>query len=79
VFNRSLDSYAWLGSTSTPRRKTLRLTRGRKQLGVGVLLEDIQAQQELLKARGDLVTIVTELNQQQYALLHSVGVSLHKP
>jgi len=59
--------------------ETLRLTRGRKQLGVGVLLEDIQAQQELLKARGDLVTIVTELNQQQYALLHSVGVSLHKP
>ena len=59
--------------------ETLRLTRGRKQLGVGVVLEDIQAQQELLKARGDLLTIVTELNQQQYALLHSVGVSLRKP
>jgi len=59
--------------------ETLRLTRGRKQLGVGVLLEDIQAQQELLKARGDRVTIVTELNQQQYALLHSVGYRYTNP
>ena len=59
--------------------ETLRLTRNRKQLGVGVVLEDIQAQQELLKARTDLVAIVTELNQQQYALLHSVGASLRNP
>jgi len=59
--------------------ETLRLTRNRKQLGVGVVLEDLQAQQELLKARRDLVTIVTELNQQQYALLHSVGASLRNP
>jgi outer membrane protein TolC len=58
--------------------ETLRLTRHRKELGVGVVLEDIQAQQELLKARSDLVSIVTELNQQQYALLHSVGASLRK-
>jgi len=28
-------------------------------------LEDIQAQQELLKARSDLVVIMTELNPQQ--------------
>ena len=59
--------------------ETLRLTRQRKQMGVGVVLEDIQAQQELLKVRTDLVTIVTELNQQQYALLHSVGTVLHRP
>ena len=60
-------------------RETLRLTRQRKQMGVGVVLEDIQAQQELLKVRTDLVTIVTELNQQQYALLHSVGTALRRP
>jgi outer membrane protein TolC len=58
---------------------TLRLTRHRKELGVGVVLEDIQAQQELLKARSELVTVVTELNQQQYALLHNVGATLGKP
>jgi outer membrane protein TolC len=59
--------------------ETLRLTRHRKELGVGVVLEDIQAQQELLKARSDLVVIVTQLNQQQYALLRSVGGSPGKP
>ena len=58
--------------------ETLRLTRQRKQMGVGVVLEDIQAQQELLKVRTDLVNIVTELNQQQYALLHSVGTALRR-
>jgi outer membrane protein TolC len=59
--------------------ETLRLTRQRKQMGVGVVLEDIQAQQELLKVRTDLVNIVTELNQQQYALLRSVGTALRTP
>jgi len=48
-------------------------------MGVGVVLEDLQAQQELQKVRTDLVSIVTELNQQQYALLHSVGTTLRGP
>jgi outer membrane protein TolC len=59
--------------------ETLRLTRGRKQLGVGTVLEDIQAQQELLNARSDLVTIVTQLNQAQYGLMRSVGAPLRAP
>jgi outer membrane protein TolC len=59
--------------------ETLRLTRGRKELGVGTVLEDIQAQQDLEKARSDLNTVVTELNQQQYVLLYSVGTALRKP
>jgi outer membrane protein TolC len=59
--------------------ETLRLTRHRKELGVGVVLEDIQAQQELLKARSDYVVIVTQLNQQQYGLMRSVGAPLRNP
>ncbi len=59
--------------------ETLRLTRGRKQLGVGTVLEDIQAQQELLNAHSDLVTIVTQLNQAQYGLMRSVGAPLRTP
>jgi outer membrane protein TolC len=59
--------------------ETLRLTRGRKQLGVGTVLEDIQAQQELLSARSDLVVIVTQLNQAQYGLMRSVGAPLRMP
>lgn len=59
--------------------ETLRLTRGRKQLGVGTVLEDIQSQQELLNARRDLVVIVTQLNQAQYGLMRSVGTPLRTP
>lgn len=59
--------------------ETLRLTRGRKQLGVGTVLEDIVAQQELLTARSQLVTVVTQLNQAQYALMRSVGTPLRTP
>jgi outer membrane protein TolC len=60
-------------------QETLRLTRHRKELGVGVVLEDIQAQQELLKARTDYVGIVTQLNQEQYGLMRSVGTPLRSP
>ena len=60
-------------------QETLRLTRHRKELGVGVVLEDIQAQQELVKARSDYVSIVTQLNQQQYGLMRSVGAPLRTP
>lgn len=55
--------------------ETLRLTRERRELGVGTVLEDIQAQQELVKARTDYLGIVTELNQEQYGLLRTVGTS----
>jgi len=37
------------------------------------VLEDIQAQQELLKARTDYVGIVTQLNQEQYGSLRRRG------
>jgi outer membrane protein TolC len=63
----------------TAAEETLRLTRGRKQLGVGSVLEDIQAQQDLLAARRDLLIIVTQLNQAQYALMRSVGAPLRTP
>jgi len=59
--------------------ETLHLTRGRKALGVGVVVEDLQAQQELLKARTDYVVIVTQLNQEQYGLMRSVGAPLRNP
>jgi outer membrane protein TolC len=52
---------------------TLRLTRERKQLGVGIVLEDIQAQQELVRARTDYLTAITEYNKAQYELSKAVG------
>ena len=56
--------------------EALRLTRERKELGVGTVLEDIQAQQELVKARSEYIVSVTELNQEQYALQRATGSAL---
>ena len=53
--------------------ETLRLTRERKQFGVGIVLEDIQAQQALTQARSDYVTAVAEFNKAQYALNQALG------
>ena len=56
--------------------ETLRLTRERKQFGVGVVLEDIQAQQELTRARSDYLTAIAEFNKAQYALGKAIGRTL---
>jgi outer membrane protein TolC len=53
--------------------ETFRLTRERKQYGVGVVLEDIQAQQALTQAHSDYVTAVAEHNKAQYGLNKAVG------
>jgi OMF family outer membrane factor len=53
--------------------ETLKLTRERKAIGVGVVLEDLQAQQELTRARSDYLTAVAEFNKVQYALRQAVG------
>ncbi len=58
-----------LGSAS----ETLRLTRERKQFGVGVVLEDIQAQQDLVRARSDNVSSIAEYNKAQYELSRAIG------
>lgn len=57
----------------TTASETLRLTRERKQFGVGVVLEDIQAQQDLNQARSDYVTALAEYNKAQYALNKATG------
>lgn len=53
--------------------ETLRLTRARKQYGVGVVLEDIQAQQDLTQARADYFTGLAEYDKAQYRLSKAVG------
>jgi len=58
--------------------ETLRLTRERKQFGVGIVLEDIQAQQELTRAKSDYLTTVAEYNKAQYGLSWAVGTSLDR-
>jgi outer membrane protein TolC len=53
--------------------KTLRLTRERKEFGVGIVLEDIQAQQEVTRARSDYLNAVAEFNKAQYGLARAIG------
>jgi OMF family outer membrane factor len=53
--------------------ETLRLAKERKQYGVGVVLEDIQAQTALTQARADYVTALAEYNKSQYALAQAIG------
>jgi outer membrane protein TolC len=53
--------------------ETLRLTRQRKQFGVGVVLEEIQAEQELERARSQYVNALAEFNKAQYVLSRAVG------
>ena len=53
--------------------ETLRLTRERKQFGVGAVLEDIQAQQDLTRARSDYVSTIAEYNKAEYFLNRAVG------
>jgi outer membrane protein TolC len=54
--------------------ETLRVTRERKLYGVGVVLEDLQAQQELTRARSDYVNTIAEYNKAEYGLRKAIGV-----
>src|SRR5262249_29807720 len=51
----------------------LELARGRKQFEVGVVLENILAEQDQTRARQDYVRTVGELDKAQYALLRALG------
>jgi len=54
--------------------ETLRLTRARKEFGVGSVLEDIQSQQDLARAREEYVSLVAEYDKAQYALGRTIGL-----
>jgi outer membrane protein TolC len=53
--------------------ETLRLSRERREFGVGAVLETIQAEQELTRARLDYLAIVVENNKAQFALKRALG------
>ena len=53
--------------------EALKLTRQRQQFGVGEVLENIQAEQDLTRARLDYLTVVTEYNRAQFALRRAIG------
>ena len=54
-------------------QRTVQLTRERKNFGVGVVLENIQAEQELNRVQNDYFETVAEFNKAEYGLLRAVG------
>ena len=54
-------------------QESLRLARARQEFAVGVVLENIFAEQELTRARNDYFTTVAEHNKAQYALARAIG------
>ena len=73
------DQLATAQSDLATADETLRLTQQRKDFGVGIVLENIQAQQSLARARADYLTIVAEYDKAQYALSRAVGGTLDDP
>lgn len=53
--------------------QTLLLARERREFGVGAVLETIQSEQDLTRARLDYVNVVAEQNKAQYALERARG------
>jgi outer membrane protein TolC len=53
--------------------QSLKLARQRQQFGVGEVLENIQAAQDLTRARLDYLTAITEHNRAQFALRRAIG------
>ncbi|HZI31173.1 MAG TPA: TolC family protein [Candidatus Binatia bacterium] len=57
----------------TEAQKGWRLAEERKEFGVGIVLENIQAEQDLTRARDDYFKTVAEFNKAQYELSQAVG------
>jgi outer membrane protein TolC len=53
--------------------ETLKLSEERKEFAVGNVLETVQAEQDLTRARSDYANAVAEYNKAQYALTRAVG------
>ncbi|MBI2948589.1 MAG: TolC family protein [Verrucomicrobia bacterium] len=53
--------------------RSLQLAQERKQFGVGIVLETIQAEQDLTRARLDYARSIAEFNRAQYALSKATG------
>lgn len=53
--------------------QTARLSRQRRETGVSAVLEDLQAEDELARARRDYLATVADYNLAQYALRYAAG------
>jgi outer membrane protein TolC len=68
-----LDQLGTTKQNLSTASEALRLTLERKQFGVGAVLEVIQAQQDLTRARTDYLNTVAEYNKAEYGLRRAIG------
>ena len=55
--------------------ETLRLTRERREFAIGIVLENLQAEPELTRARHDYLGLIAEFGQAPYGLQWASGSS----
>jgi outer membrane protein TolC len=67
------DQLATARRAMTAAEQTLQLTQQRREFGVGIVLEAIQAEQELTRARLDYLRSIAEFNKAQYSLVRAAG------
>jgi outer membrane protein TolC len=67
------DQLALAKTTLAAAEESLRLARQRKEFAVGIVLETIQAEQDLTRARLDYLRIIAEFNKAQYGLRKVTG------
>ena len=72
-YRSQLDQLATTRRALAAADEGFRLARDRKQFAVGIVLETIQAEQDLTRARLDYLRAITELNKVQYGLLRATG------
>src|SRR5439155_27195719 len=53
--------------------QSLKYSRERKEFGVGAVLEAVQAEQELTRARLDYLGVLAEHNKAQFAAARAIG------
>jgi len=71
---RSLESQIRLARTTLEAAdETARLSRERRETGVSIALEDLQAEEELSTARREYLATIAEYNVAQYALRLAIG------
>jgi len=71
---RSLaDQIGYARKALSAAEQSLKLARQRQQFGVGEVLENIQAEQDLTRARLDYLNSVTEQNRAQFSLQRATG------
>jgi outer membrane protein TolC len=67
------DQFATAQRAIAAAEESFRLAQQRKEFGVGIVLETIQAEQELTRARLDYLKAIAEFDKAQYALLRATG------